>query len=329
MEIPVIDISPFLNGDSRERRRLAKLWDDAFRTIGFATIIGHQIPLALMENLQSEAIKFFNLPPEEKMRCAYPGEQRAQGYIPMGVETVALTIERDKKPPPPDLCESITFPYIYWERGQITNEFDCSVYKPNLWPEKPVSLRALIQEYSNAAHQLAFSLMQLSALALDLPERYFDPFFERMTTHFRLAYYPTQNEAPLPDQSRYGSHTDYSGFTMLLQDDAGGLQAQMPDGSWADVRPIRGGLVINSGDLIARWTNDRWKSDFHRVINPPLKEWSRTSRLSVVLFTGPNYDAMISCLPGCASASAPPRYKPTTCWDHVMDKIRASMPEPL
>src|SRR5262249_16781651 len=162
--------------------------------------------------------------------------------------------------------ESITFPFIYWERGQITNEFDRSVYKPNLWPEKPVRLRALIQEYSNHAHELALSLMRLSALALDLPDRYFDRFFDRMTTYLRFAYYPPLNEAPLPDQNRYGSHTDYSGFTLLLQDDVGGLQALMPDGAWSDVHPVRGGLVINSGDLIARWTNDRWKSDFHRVI---------------------------------------------------------------
>jgi isopenicillin N synthase-like dioxygenase len=329
MEIPVIDISPFLNGDPRERTEVAKSWDDAFRTIGFATIIGHHIPLALMESLQSEARSFFEMPPEEKMRYVYPGEQRAQGYVPMGVETVALTIGCDRKSPPPDLCESITFPYIYWERGRITNDFDRSVYKPNRWPERPARWRALIQEYSNHAHRLGLSLMRLSALALDLPEHYFDPFYDRMTTHLRFAYYPAQTEAPLPNQSRYGAHTDYSGYTMLLQDDAGGLQAMLPDGSWADVRPVRGGLVINSGDLIARWTNDRWKSDFHRVINPPPQEWRRTSRLSVVLFTGPNYDAVISCLPGCASTSAPPRYQPTTCWDHVMEKIRASMPDPL
>jgi len=328
MEIPIIDVAPFFGDDLHERKRLARLWGQAFETIGFATIVGHGIPLPLMESLQSEAKGFFNLPVEEKMHCTFPGEQRSQGYIPMGVETVAHTMPGDKEAPPPDLCESMTFPFLYWEQRPMTNEFDRSVYKPNLWPARPARLGAVLQEYSAHAHQLALSLMRLSALALDLPEAYFDPYFDRMTTYLRLAHYPKQSEAPLPGQRRYAAHTDYSGFTILLQDDVGGLQVSMPDGSWSDVHPLRGGLVINSGDLLARWTNDRWKSDIHRVANPP-PERSDTSRLSVVLFTGPNYDAVISCLPGCESAISQSRYQPTTCWDHLMEKIRVSMPDPL
>lgn len=176
MEIPVIDVAPLFRDDPREHKPLADLWDNAFETIGFATIVGHGIPLALMESLQTEARKFFNLPIDEKMRCTYPGEQRAQGYVPMGVETVARTMTRDGKPAPYDLCESMTFPFLHWEKGELANEFDRRVYKPNLWPEKPARLRALIQQYSTHVHQLALSLMQLSAVALDLPERYFDLF---------------------------------------------------------------------------------------------------------------------------------------------------------
>src|SRR5271156_6291121 len=219
MEIPIIDIAPFFKSNPRERKRLASQWGNAFETIGFATIVGHGIPLPLLENFQSEAKSFFSLPIEEKLRCTFPGEQRSQGYIPMGVETVARTLRGIAKPPPHDLCESMTFPFIDWEHGEITNAFDRSVYKPNLWPEQPVRLRSLIQEYSKHANRLALSLMQLSALSLDLPEDYFDPHFERMTTYLRLAHYPEQNDAPAPDQYRYAAHTDYSGFTILLQDD--------------------------------------------------------------------------------------------------------------
>jgi isopenicillin N synthase-like dioxygenase len=164
MEIPIIDLAPFFKGDPGDRKRVARLWGKAFETIGFATIVGHRVPLGLMERLQSEAAAFFNLPIEEKMRCTFSGEQRAQGYVPMGVETVARTMDRGKKPAPPDLCESMTFPFIYWEeQGKITNEFDRSVYKPNFWPEAPAGLHAVIREYSSHVHQLALSLMHLSA----------------------------------------------------------------------------------------------------------------------------------------------------------------------
>lgn len=110
MEIPIIDVAPFFCDDPRQRKRVADLWNNAFETIGFATIVGHQVPLSLMESLQSEAKTFFNLPIEEKMRCTYPGEQRSQGYIPMGVETVARTMERDRKPPPPRSLREHDFP---------------------------------------------------------------------------------------------------------------------------------------------------------------------------------------------------------------------------
>jgi isopenicillin N synthase-like dioxygenase len=177
---------------------------------------------------------------------------------------------------------------------------------------------------------LAGKLMHISALALDLDENYFDPYFDRMTTNLRFVDYPHQTVAPLKGQLRYGAHTDFGGFTILRQDDApGGLQVLGPDKKWVEVKPIPGSFVVNTGDLIQRWTNDRWLSNVHRVTNPPLNASSSTRRLSVVFFSQPNHDADISALPSCVKPGEAGKYPPVKAYDHLMGKIRKSIPKDL
>jgi isopenicillin N synthase-like dioxygenase len=324
-EIPVLDLEPFRTSTHAEQIRVARTWNEIFETLAFVTVVGHGIPLALLDALQAEAKAFFDLPIEEKMRCAHPGEQRSQGYLPVGGETVARS-KGDGGTPAFDLCESLTFPYLNWEMREITNELDRRAYRPNRWPATRPRLRELSLAYTDHAHQLISSLMRLSALALELPDDYFTRFFDRMLMYLRFTNYPEQPEMPTANQYRYGSHTDYLGFTILLPEDApGGLQVLMPDGTWKDIRPIRGGLVINTGDLIARWTNDRWRSVVHRVANPERDVALYSRRLSVVMFTGPNFDAVISCLPSCVKAGSPPRYQPVTTSAYLQQKLRATM----
>lgn len=326
--IPVIDIGPFLRNEAAGRGRVIKEWADAFETLGFATIVGHGIEEDLLDRLHDSARRFFDLDLEEKRRCSFPGEQRSQGYVPMGVESVAKSLADGDAPA--DLCQSLTFAFIDWEDSPPTHPGDAALFRPNLWPAEPPDLAPLIREYFARAHSLAQALMRLSALALDLPEGYFAASHDRMTTNLRLVEYPDQAEDPLPGQLRYGAHTDYTGLTLVRQDDApGGLQVAAPDGSWIDVPPVRGSLVVNAGDLLMRWTNHRWKSNVHRVVNPPRDAQGSTRRLSVVLFTGPNADAVVECLPTCHDAENPPKYGPIKAWDHLMERIQATMPEGL
>jgi isopenicillin N synthase-like dioxygenase len=139
--------------------------------------------------------------------------------------------------------------------------------------------------------------MRLTALGLGLEETFFDDKVNRSIGTMRLNYYPRQERAPLAGQLRAGAHTDYGGLTILNGEDVpGGLQVLTRGGRWIDVRTAPDQLVVNIGDLLMRWTNDRWLSNMHRVVNPPLAEGRNAPRLSIAFFNHPNWDTVIECV---------------------------------
>ncbi len=131
----------------------------------------------------------------------------------------------------------------------------------------------------------------------------------------------TTRRSPLaaaPGQIGCGAHTDWGALTLLAQDDAGGLQVQRADGVWLDVAPIPGALVVNTGDMMPRWTNDRWRSTMHRVIN----KYSGRDRWSIAYFFDLDPDARIAPLPCCIGPGNPARYEPVTAGEHLIEMYR-------
>lgn len=296
-------------------RGAARAWDDAMRRTGFALISGHGIPEPLYDGVYAHARDFFARPPAEKAKLSFPERGRGQGYLPLRSETVG----RGRDPAArPDLCESLTFADPRFDAAAAAHPLEARLYAANLWPDDMPGFRDTVEAYIAAGRELARTLMRLSATALGVSEDFFAPFFTRMELNLRCVLYPDQVAPPKPGELRYGPHTDFSGFTILRQDAApGGLQVQMGE-EWIDVRPVPGTLVINAGDLIQRWTNDRWRSNVHHVVNPPRDRASGTRRLSIVLFTGPNADAVIECLPGCGE----PKYPPIVAGLHSEERMR-------
>jgi isopenicillin N synthase-like dioxygenase len=139
---------------------------------------------------------------------------------------------------------------------------------------------------------------------------------------FRALHYPNQPDAPLEGQLRAGAHSDYGSLTIVRQEDRpGGLQVLDHSGEWVDVPVVDGGLVVNIGDLMAEWTNDRWVSTMHRVVNPPRDAAGDSDRVSLVFFHQPNYDAVIECLPSVLGPGEEPKYAVTTSGQHLYDKF--------
>ncbi len=155
--------------------------------------------------------------------------------------------------------------------------------------------------------------MALFALALDLPERFFDDKFDRHISHFRIRNHPTAATPPLPHQLRAGAHADYGSLTILrAAHTPGGLQVLNRLGAWVYVPIAPGRFIVAIAELMSRWTNGHWKATLHRVVNPPPEQADISRRLSLVYFHNPNYDAEIAALPGTVPPNEAAARPPTT-----------------
>ncbi|WP_421723470.1 isopenicillin N synthase family dioxygenase [Bauldia sp.] len=313
--IAVIDIDPFIKGDAADRQKAAAALGEAFETTGFAVIVGHGVPESLVQDTYDALVEFFALPFADKEQFTPPEQAKGRGYLPIGIESVAKTLTGET---PPDLCEALVF-------GALHRELKGIVGKPNIWPDHPPSLKPLIAEYCDHMVAMTGHLATMSAMALDLDEEYFDPFFADPALTLRFVNYPDQIEPPAPGQLRYGEHHDYGALTILRQDTApGGLEIWQDD-EWRDAGRVPESFIINVGDLMSRWTNGRWRSTLHRVTNPPRDLTGSTQRLSLVAFAGPNEGMEVACLPTCQSEENPPKYEPVLAGQYIRDKIAASM----
>ena len=320
--IPIVDIGQFKTGSDKVKSRIAREVDEACRTIGFLIVSGHGVPDDLVSAMDATCHDFVALPYWEKARLTMSTD-RYRGYLPMGSEDAAYTMDEERGPP--DLRECfINGPFDHahdeYHHGGAGSRF----FAPNVWPDRPKEFRKTWEAYYAEMERLAVNLMSIFAVSLELPLDFFDDKFNKHITNFAMIYYPSQTESPFKNQLRCGPHSDFGSLSIVYTDsDVGGLQVQTKDGSWRDVPCVPGTFVINLGDLMAQWTNDRWCSTMHRVTNPP-RDRADATKLSLLFFQQPNYDAVIECLPTCTNSLHPPKYTPILSGEYVANKVDRS-----
>ena len=316
--IPVVDIAPFLSGGDAGKAAVAQAVDEACRRIGFLIVAGHGVPRPVIDDALAATWAFFDLGDAEKRRWMSPKGDFRRGYMPVGGNALAYTLDRES---PPDLIEAFTFGRFDLPEEPYYTAHRETWFEPNVWPSRPPGFRAALSAYYRAMERLAETLMGIFALALGMPEAFFADKIDRHITAMRLNHYAEATRPPLPGQLRAGAHSDYGSLTILLATaGAGGLQVRGGDGAWIDVVPVPDTFIVNLGDLMAQWTNDRWVSTLHRVANPPPDDRVGSRRASIAFFHQPNHDALIECLPTCRSPDEPPRYAPTTSGAHLLAK---------
>ena len=290
--IPVVDLVAARRGGRAERLAAARAIDQACCDIGFFTLTGHGVPARTIDDLRAAAHAFFALPPDDKLRARHPVPGTNRGYHPVGREALSTAMDEAA---PPDLKEFFHVgPVDVTDDPYYTSALGRQHFLPNVWPAAPPEFERAATVYYRTMSDLVVLLMRLAALALGVPDTYFDDKVDRSIGTIRLNYYPPQAEPPREGQLRAGAHTDYGGFTILSGEDVpGGLQVRTRAGAWVDVRTRPDEFVVNIGDLLMRWTNDRWLSNLHRVVNP---SGAGRARLSIAFFNHPNYDTLIECL---------------------------------
>ncbi|KAI6660545.1 hypothetical protein LOD99_14129 [Oopsacas minuta] len=309
--IPTIDITHFIADTPILRDDVIKQWDLVFRNYGFCIITGHGINDEYIDNLYKKSLDFFRLPEADKMKFYLGKGYGVGGYVPRGIEMVSKSVDKEAVGQP-DLVENICF-----TMNTIPTHTD--VCLDEIVPEFTVTMH----NYFLSIRQLAQIIMKISALALNLDPSYFSEIVEKIEISLRLAYYAkTEINESTKNAQRYGAHTDYGGFTILKTDDyqrADKCHSLEVDhnGTWLPVISPQNSFIINSGDLIERWTNGIWKSATHRVINNNLDN----ERLSMVFFTTPHHDTIIDTLPGTYKDDKDKLYEPISAGEHLKEKL--------
>ena len=232
-----------------------------------------------------------------------------RGYTPFLGEYNGSTGD-DKAPA--DLREGYIFgPFDRPDEPYYTAPEAAFAFQDNIWPASVPGLVGAFKEYYLALEGFNIRLMRVFATALGLPIDYFRGKYDRHASTVRVLHYPAQDEVPPEGQMRCGAHKDFGSHTILLTDDTpGGLQVHTRDGVWVDAIPPANAFVVNIGDLMMMWTNDRWLSNMHRVVNPPASAGQAAARLSVAYFVHPNRDTVIECIPTCQRDGADARHNP-------------------
>ncbi len=314
--VPVIDISGWNSGEGSERDRIASEFGHACETVGFLQLVGHGLSEAAIAGLYGAADELFALPLDRKLELGPPRPAVNRGYAAKGSESLSYSLGQAS---PPDLFEAFNVGV------DVPGEDDDVFYPDNIWPAELATFRPAVERYLGELAVLTQQIQGIIENALQLPAGFFTTRTDRSVDVFRIIRYQREaGEAPaLDNQMRMGAHTDYGIFTILLADQVPGLQIVAPDGAWLDVVPATGAVVINIGDALAIWTNDRWRSTLHRVLPPTSGNDDPALRRSFAFFHDGNVDAVIECLPSCVEPGSQPKYAPVTIREHLLNKILA------
>jgi isopenicillin N synthase-like dioxygenase len=306
-DIPIIDVSGLRSDDIADRNAVAAELGAACRNVGFFYVTGHGIPPAIATGIFDAARTLFALPGPAKDALSIKRSPHNRGYVGIAAERLDETASPDQKeafniglelpPDDPELLAGKPF------RGV------------NLWPDLP-GWRDRVLGYYDACMALQLAIHRGFALDLGVSEDFFADKMDRPIATLRLLHYPEQPANPSPGEKGCGAHTDWGAITFLLQDDAGGLQVRGPDG-WIDAAPVPGSFVVNLGDMMERWTNGRYRSTMHRVINT-----SGRPRISIPFFFDgpPAYE--VACLPTCLRDGELPQFPPITVGEHLAEMVR-------
>ncbi len=309
MELPVVDSTGLLQRDAEASTRAAAAIRDAYIEYGFLYVSGHGVPQPTIDAAGASAMRFFRLPEVEKRQVSANIANR--GWHALGD---ALMYGAEK----PDYKE-------FYQVGLELPSDDPDVLAgqplrgANNWPRFMPELQRDMYAYFEAVAVCGQALSHGVALSLDIdPDFFVDKYFKPLQ-RTQAVYYPPQPASLSDDQFGVAAHTDFGNITILWQDDNGGLEVQNLAGEWIAAPPVPDTMVVNAGDLLGRWSNDRYRSTKHRVVNRSGRE-----RISIATFYDPTFTAKVDPRDLGLPSEQESKYLPISAGEHILERIDAS-----
>ncbi|MBH8578105.1 isopenicillin N synthase family oxygenase [Nostocaceae cyanobacterium CENA369] len=299
MQIPIIDFNPFLTGDKVAKEAVASQISLALHEVGCFYLKNSGISQNLISQLFSQSESFFKLPEAEKEQASFFPDRNLRGYH-------NFKKSDDQHSGNEAMTEGFHFGKEIYpdEVGDIEDPF----FEPNKWPKNPLQFREVMLELFNSCHERTLKVFQALAISLNIPEDYFTNFYSHQNHGIVLHHYPSIYQPPEKGKVYLAEHTDIGTLTFLFQDSEG-LEIHTNAGEWVVAPFIPGAIIVLIGDLLQRWTNDKFRATPHRVI-VPTKSHSAKQRYSCAFFTSPNHDASINTIPTCLDKDEVPKYPP-------------------
>ncbi len=313
-QIPVVDFGPLFAGQPGALEALAPVVRDACEHVGFFYALNHGVPEALIERAFAASRRFHALPLADKLKLRL--NDNNIGYLPINASVQgASTVHKATRP---NQNESF---FVSHDRGPDHPAVVAGtpLRGRNQWPDGMPELRRDMMAYFHALRAMCDRMLPAFAAALDMPRGFFAPFFgAEPHANLRFLHYPPQDAG---EDNLFGQapHTDNSFMTALARSEVPGLAVRLPSGEWFAPPLIPGTFLINLGNIMRRWSNDRFLSTPHGVLND-----SGADRYSIAYFHSPDPDSVIECLPSCTSADNPARYPPAVYRDLILEFYRAN-----
>lgn len=304
-KVPELSLLSYVNGSANEQAQFVKELFTGIKDYGFIILTDHTVAQDVIDEGYKAVQEFFALSEEKKKEyvCLEGGGQR--GYTAFGTEHA-------KDSPYKDLKE-------FWHVGrEVSDDHKFNKYYPkNIWPSEIKGFEENLQNLYNELDKTSFYLLEAPGKALDVSSTYFSDMIDTGNSILRAIHYPPVGEAPPVGSVRAAAHGDINLITILMGATSSGLQLLDRDGTWLDVETKPGQLVVDSGDMMSRITNEVIPATIHRVINP---EDSKSARFSMPFFVHPHPEAMLECIPSCIGDGA--KFPPVSAHESLMERLR-------
>jgi isopenicillin N synthase-like dioxygenase len=307
MSIPSVDLADFLSGDPVRKNDFVQKLGKAYEEVGFVAVKNHGVPDELIGDLYRYVQEFFSLPLDKKRSYEIPELAGQRGYTSFGKEHA-------KGSDAPDLKE-------FFQYGQVPRDnYKEEEYPNNVKVNEVAPFNKTFDDAYRAFEQSGTALLQAISLYLGLDEHYFDQYVHNGNSILRAIHYPPITQEPA-SAIRAEQHEDINLITLLVGASADGLEILTKQGEWIPVTSLPEQIVVNVGDMLQRFTNNKLRSTTHRVVNPKRELW-HTSRFSIPFFLHPRSSMSLRCLDTCIDDAHPKAYEDATAGEYLDERLR-------